>query len=370
MTYIDREVVNSPHLLNLKNGVFDFNTWTFRERTDSDIFTYQVPVKYDPSKSCPTIKKFISEIVAPEDQKLLYEIIGYCLYPGYPLHNWFILVGSGNNGKSTFINLLCEFLGRDNVSGESLHDLTNDKFSVANLYGKLANVNYDLGKTEIWRGTEIIKQLSAGDRVRGEIKFRSPFYFYNRAKLIFAANEPPRFSERTKAFWRRVIVVEFPYSFDGREDRDILKSMLKDDELSGLLNVALSALKELLERGHFSVSKTSEEIKEEYMRLSDPLYAFVNDCIRQKPGAFVTTEELYDTYRRWCMANEIDDILTKVSFSKRFPTYVPYALHSRRKIGGRLYRGWQNIEVEFSEEGIATLDDYYVAEVANGGGGE
>jgi len=57
-----------------------------------------------------------------------------------------MLVGSGANGKSTFLKLLQRCLGKDNYSSEALQDFSDNKFRMASLAGKLANICPDLAE--------------------------------------------------------------------------------------------------------------------------------------------------------------------------------------------------------------------------------
>jgi putative DNA primase/helicase len=83
-------------------------------------------------------------------------------------------------------------LGHQNVSGESLHRLLENRFASAELYGKLANVDADLSK-EALKNTGILKKLAGGDYIAAEKKFLPAFKFVNYAKLLFSANEIPQY---------------------------------------------------------------------------------------------------------------------------------------------------------------------------------
>jgi putative DNA primase/helicase len=77
-------------------------------------------------------------------------------------------------------------------------------------------------------------------------------------------------NDDTTAFFRRWIIIVFPNEFKPGEGADphILEKLTTEREFSGLLNKVLDALKRLLEKGQFSHSKTTEEIREDYIRKS------------------------------------------------------------------------------------------------------
>jgi putative DNA primase/helicase len=59
----------------------------------------------------------------------------------------FFFVGRGNNGKSVLIDLIQAFVGKENCSAVKLHDLRNDRFIAAQLYGKTVNLYADMPST-------------------------------------------------------------------------------------------------------------------------------------------------------------------------------------------------------------------------------
>ena len=128
--------------INLKNGVLfrKEDGYILLPHSPAFVFSYRLPVKYNPEAKCPKIEKFISEVVDKENIPILYEIPALCLMQDEKIPYAYMLVGSGANGKSTYLNLLQEFLGKENVSNVSLQELCEDRFKVAQLVGKLANI--------------------------------------------------------------------------------------------------------------------------------------------------------------------------------------------------------------------------------------
>ena len=100
----------------------------------------------------------------------------------------FMLIGEGANGKSTFLGVMQAVLGFDNVSAESLHDLTYERFAVASLFGKMANLHPDIESSEL-KNTGLLKALISGDAISAEKKYLHSFKFTNKAKLFFSANQ-------------------------------------------------------------------------------------------------------------------------------------------------------------------------------------
>jgi len=303
-TFTDRsEFDKDINILNLNNGLLNIKTLELKPHTPEYLTTVRIPLTYNPKAECPQIKKFLSEIVDSKDLQVLEELFGYCLHRTYLIQKSFMLLGIGANGKSTLLGLLVVFLDKPNISSVSLQEFAENRFAKALLYNKLANIYADLSpKALIDTGT--FKMLTGGDTINAEKKFGGFFTFVNYAKLIFSANELPQTRDDTGAFFRRWIIINFPNTFsEDRADQDLLSKLTTQEELSGLLNIALNGLQRLLKNGRFSDGKTTEETKEKYVRISDTVEAFKTDRIKVSPESWVGKDDLYNQYESYCKTN-------------------------------------------------------------------
>jgi putative DNA primase/helicase len=312
----------APNLVPLKNGVLDIATGELKTHSPEYMFFNLLPVEYNPNATCPKILKFLGEItVTKEDVDLLLEVVGYCLHRDYVIAKALMLVGEGANGKSTFLALVKAFLGTENVSGRSLQDLEEHRFAKADLHHKLANIYSDLPDKALYR-TGTFKMLTGRDLITAEKKFMNSFNFVNYAKLLFSCNKVPEAYDDTSAFFRRWIITVFPNQFIGSNcDPYILSKLTSPEELSGLLNLVLDSLKKLLERGTFSYSKTTEELKEDYIRKSSPIAAFIMDCIEVDVDAFIEKKALFKVFAAYCRGKSLP-IVTETTFFKNLPQHV------------------------------------------------
>ncbi|RLI77371.1 hypothetical protein DRP04_11520 [Archaeoglobales archaeon] len=325
-------------------------------------FTYCLPVDYNPKADCPHIKKFISEIVAEENQQILYEIPAVALLQNPWYQVAYMLVGDGSNGKSTYLKLLEHFLGRENISNVSLQELCEDRFKPAQLVGKLANIYADLPRNPI-RYTGRFKVLTGGDRITIERKYKDPFEFENRAVLIFSANQLPEVNDFTYAFWRRWIVIEFPNKFP--KNPDLIKELTKPEELSGFLNEVLKAMTRIEVKGEVMRTDAVEKMMETWMRKANSVYAFVNNCLEKSANDFEKKDDVYNAYTRFC---ELEGLtaLPKNKFGLELQRFINVKSGQARIAGERvtIWRGirlkckdCKKCEEEEIEEG-KTLEDY------------
>ena len=271
----------------------------------------------------------------------LYEIIGYTMYPRYDLHKSIMLLGSGRNGKSTFLGLLKRILGSDNVVSISLQKLSSekDRFSMSMLRGKLANIYPDLPAAPL-KNTGKFKILTGEDYVCADRKFKDPVCFTNYAKLIFSANELPKVDDTSIAFWRRWIVIEFPNQFK-RKPR-FLDSIIATgkEEIPRLIALSVIAITNVLKRGYFTHEQSELDYKEKWMYETDPVYAFLKDMEKNKiyeidGKGYVEAGVLYADYVNWSREND-REVLAKREFT------IELEKHGIKKVvihGKHYYKG-------------------------------
>ena len=326
-------------------------------------FTYCLNAKYDPNAKCPEIDQFISQIVDGDDRKALYEIPALCLMSEWYQYAY-MLYGTGSNGKSTYLSLIKAFLNPKNVAAMTFQELCSNRFAVAELYGKLANICADIPADPV-SYTGIFKMLTGGDLIKAEKKYKDPFYFVNRAKLIFSCNEFPETKDMTDAFWRRWILIEFPHKFS-RKDDELIKKLTTEEELSGFLNRVLEALTRIKIKG-VTITKTMEDIKKEWETRANPVAGFARHCVVYDPKSEVPKDEMYNAYRSFCEMKNLK-VVSKTKFAIDLMKYVR-TNSSKKRVGNKVIRVWTCVrlrcpecgmcgEEESSSENIESLDQY------------
>jgi len=310
-TCINRSDLFTPgYKIVVRNGILDLETLTLEPHSPKFVSIFKIPVKYDPNVKPGKIVEIIKQILKPEDIQVFQEWLGYNLWVfDYSTQKALMLVGEGGNGKSTLLNLIIALLGRENVSAKSLHELESDPYAKAYLFGKIANIYPDLPETDL-KSTGTFKMLTGGDIIESRKLYEGPFSFYNIAKLSFSCNKVPyvRYDD-SDAFFRRWIIVETPYKFEGtgREVKGIANELIKNEkEMSGFLNWALEGLQRLKNQSwHFSYGKSWEETRDEYIIRSNPYKAFKTYCTLLDPNSETKKDEIFEAYVEFCNLHKL-----------------------------------------------------------------
>lgn len=326
-TYIKPEnffEVKDEFIIPVLNGLLDVRNDTLSDYDSEYIFTSKLPIIYDKTKKCPNIMNFFKNVLKnpKEDTKTMQELFGYSLIKNYNFQYSFMFLGSGRNGKGVTLDLLKKFLGKDNVSSLSLYQIEKDKFSLANIYNKYANICGDLGKKSL-KDTGTFKNLTGQDMIMVDRKFRTMLSFINYAKLVFACNELPYSYDDSDGFYDRWIFFDFPYKFvddiNNLDEKDLnidkqylkqknpkMKEELNDpDEFSGLLNWALEGVKRILENNKFSNSPTTSENRKKWKRQASSFNAFFEDCCEINFNEFTSNENLKIRYQQYCIKHKL-----------------------------------------------------------------
>ena len=355
-TYVERSQVDAdPNIVNLKNGLLNLITGECTPHTPDFFSTVQLPLVYDPEAKCPQIEEFLKQILRPEDKDPVLELIGYCLVPEYTMQQAFLFLGSGANGKSTLLSLMAAFLGKENVCSVSPQQAETSPFILATLYGKLLNAVGDMPSTPPQEGWTRFKQLTGGDIITAQRKYLEPINFVNHAKLVYSTQKPPKIgaSDNSLAFWRRWVIVNFPRTFQGEAcDRDILAKLTTEQELSGLVNLALAGLKRLRAQGHFSSTTTIDEIMEHWDLAADPVKVFVSlYCVADFSFA-VERSKLYRAYCQFCQKRNIPTECD-ANFGKSLREVPGLTIRDERhREGGVEVRYYKGLKLNTDGEGL------------------
>lgn len=308
-----------------KNGVYNINTDILEPFSPEYVITNMIPWNYNPSAKCRLVDELLDKLSDGDIniRYLLEEMIGTCLYRSNTIGGGkaAILKGDGANGKSTYIEMLSNLLGEENISNLDFNHL-DSRFKTAQLAGKLANIGDDISDS-YKEDVSVFKKLVTGEKINVERKGQEPFDFRSHAKLIFSANDIPRIKDPTGAAQRRFMIIPFNRTFSENDkdyDPHIRYKLATQEAMEYLVQLALDGLAEVLANNRFTTSQKVQQEKEDYARRNNPVLAFIEDC-KNDSGEVenIYNEPTADVYKRYdvfCNLNG-SKAMSNIEFSKQ-----------------------------------------------------
>lgn len=328
------------------NGLLDMDAREVRSLRPDDYAIRRLPVAFDPDATAERWSEFVREVVEPGEKwsQTVQEYVGYTLmFDQLPHHRALLLVGEGANGKSTFLNVVRQLLGRGNLCATSLQKLANDEHARADLFGTIANIDADLSTAALGDGG-MFKKLLGDDRVQARKLYQAGFEFDARQKHLYAANEVPDTNIDDDAFFRRWLLVEFPNYFPPSErDPDLLDDLTTDESLSGILNWALDGRDRLLDQGGFSHEPLAGEVRERWRSWGDAVTEFVDEFIEPDPDGRFSSGEAYSRFKGWYRRNKNGSPPSHQRLTAEIKTAEGATYKRNMRIGTRQRRGFVGV---------------------------
>jgi len=114
-------------------------------------------------------------------------------------------------------------------------------------------------------------------------------------------NQLPSLPEDNLAMWRRIILIDFPNQFTGESaDKNLIAKLTTEEELSGLLNLALQHLKSVQTKGRFSYYRSIDEVRREYLLKTDPALVFIKERCIEESDSRISKEDMYQAFVSFC----------------------------------------------------------------------
>ncbi|HEX9677412.1 phage/plasmid primase, P4 family [Nitrososphaera sp.] len=306
-TYTDRsEFDNDPDWLHVNNGWLNINTREFVDHSPSKLSLSKMPHAYDP-KAWPTANiRFLRDVLMQGDVKQVIKLLGTIILRKATYETGMIGVGEGRNGKSTLGMVIERFVGDELVTHTPPQDLSDDKFAKADLFGKWLNLVDDVDVDSIIKNTSYIKTLISGKTLKAQKKYGQPFEFANNAVFVMFANRIPDTRDKSYAWLRRWLVVEFRRVFEG-EDNDVhlIDKLTTSQEMSGVLNLALVGVRCLKVEGGFHETDM-EELRRKYVENTSRIKGFIKEECEVEIGNeeyAIESSVLREAYRKYCVTH-------------------------------------------------------------------
>jgi len=330
----------------------------------ADLITKLADVDHEPDALCPEFDRFIARVLPDAAVRdFVQRYIGYAMTGLTGEQVFCIFHGEGNNGKSTFVDVIGRILAdystvlpiatlvnnnRGNGGGEATPDL-------ARLPGARF-VRASEPKEGLRLDESLIKGLISGEpipvrRLQKEFIDVRPIF-----KLVISCNRLPVISGNDDGIWRRVRLVPWDVQIAADEIDKGLPDKLWA-ERSGILNWMIAGACEYLRRGGLEAPDAVKAATLEYRDDSDVVGRFVRAALVVTGASSDTVEagRLYSAFLIYCRRDSITAIAS-TTFHRRMPKAATQAGFEKGKASVSVYVGI-TIRPEFQGEPSHTHHD-------------
>lgn len=291
---------SSYNYILFKNCIYDVVRKVTLPITPDYIFLNRIDHNYNPqAESVEVVDTVFNNLSCGDEEvnSLLKEIIGYTFYRRNKMRKFFVLVGDGFNGKSTYLDMIENLLSESNVARVDLQELVTDKFAPQMLTDKLVDLGDDIDK-EFVANTGRFKKLVTGETIIAQKKGQDQYAMTYYGKFIFSCNEIPRINDKTYGMKSRMVIVPLKADFSKQEKIPFIDEVLQEqDAMEYILKLAMDALLKVLESGSFTIPQSVVDATDEYHRDNDSVAQWLEEFGELDQKAI---KEAYLSYCIYC----------------------------------------------------------------------
>ncbi len=211
------------YLVCFENGVYDLELDIFRSGCPDDHISLCTGYDYVPydanDEFSKDIKDFIRKI-QPEKvmRNYLKILLSTCLAGSISEESFYVLTGSGANGKSKLMELMKYTMG-DLFKPMDILVLVGKRTSSSSATPELADKKgiricpFDEPKATDEINTGFMKIFTGGDQIMARALFQEPIYFKPQFKPFLLCNHLPNIKADDDGTWRRLKVIPFLSKF-------------------------------------------------------------------------------------------------------------------------------------------------------------
>ena len=208
------------------------------------------------------------------------------------------LIGPPNCGKSVILRFIQRLIGEDHVSNVSLSNFSG-RFNIVSMYDKVLNISGEVPSSTLsGRALDVFKSITGGDKIELELKGYQPFSGIVRAKLLFAGNLLPMFSnaDGTDSLTERLHVLIFDSSVEEAE-RDIHLEEKLWEQRDNIVYYALLALNNFIKCDKKFIVLEDEKQRLEAMKFAyKQIESFIDSYMDTGEDYYVSISSAYEAY--------------------------------------------------------------------------
>ena len=312
---------DSPTLIPVQNGIFDFETKQMKVFSPDIVFTSKCRVSYNPSAIAPVvihndddgtdweIGEWLEDMFDydPDIVEVIWQILSALVRPNVKWEKciWFYST-KGNNGKGTLCELMKNLVGKDMCASIKIADFKKEFMLEPLLYASAIVVDEnDVGKFVDEAAN--FKAIITGDTITINRKHRIPVTFQPHMLQVQCINELPQFRDKSESLYRRQLIIGFKKSFTGRERKYIKHDYLNREE------VLEYVLYRVLHMDHTEITETSsmKDMMDKYKKHNEPVRDFLEEILEETQLDFLPQSLLWDMFKSWSILNNPHGTLPK-----------------------------------------------------------
>jgi putative DNA primase/helicase len=313
----------NPNVIVVRRGIVDLATGVLRPADPSAWLTKAVRhpdghgrlviADYVPGQTPathPLWEAFLARVVPdPEVRAYLRRTVGLSL-SGWTRDAIHVHVGSGANGKSTFLDTVRRAIGPDYAHVASLDVLMARKAeagapnpAVADLRGKRLVIASEAESSDRLAEGTVKAITSQGEAITARRLHANPITFVPSHTLHLHSNHRPVVRGTDEGIWRRVHLIPWTVTIPEAERDEGLKARLQAPEvLLGVLAWAMEGAREVASTG-VRPPEAVRSATATYRAESDVFGQWLEERCVITPNAVAGGGPLHADYRAWCEAN-------------------------------------------------------------------
>jgi putative DNA primase/helicase len=311
----------------------------------------KLSVNFDPVAKCPIfLDTLMRPALSPDDLDLLQCWCGLALLGVNLAQVILILIGTAGGGKGTFIRILTNLLGRNNVGTLRTHLLTN-RFELGRCLGRTLLYGADVPANFLnLEGASVLKSLTGGDPVTIERKnSNATIDIVCQFNVIATCNSHlhVRLEGDAAAWRRRLRIIEYRNS-PPREVIANLSELILRQEGSGVFNWMLEGLDKIRADGwQLQSNEGQKQIVDDLLLESESYRHFARECLVEGAMYRLTVTACYEKYVKYC-SNRGWTALSRRNFGGNIEGVVLQQFgialrHDVMGLDGKPQRGWMGL---------------------------
>jgi P4 family phage/plasmid primase-like protien len=320
---------SNNNLIGFNNGVFDLNTFSFRDGKQDDYITLTVGYNYNENHTAKynDLLKFLQDIQPNKEERdymITYLSIGLV---GNLLELFTILTGCGRNGKSKLIDLIELTFGDywgtvsaslftrkrpdANAPDPGLLSLANKRIITSSEPEKKEFLNSGFIKFLTGKDSTTLRNCHSNEIV----KFKPNFI------TLFICNDIPECDDIDKAFSKRLRCINFPTEFvnepikENQKKIDVNINKKFDDWRLDFMLLLIEYYKKYQETHELNPTNNILKWTNQYQEETDIYLQFLNENTEENKDGHIHCSTLYESFKHWFKSNNPN---TKIPSNKEF----------------------------------------------------